>query len=252
MTNLPANRQTNQMTTQGPDYDPYTAFADANSPRSIVGTLLKFSKGDYRHGDAGTIMPIGTRLVTDPAEIMVGMIKWGQGRPSEQIMGRIGSGFIPPRRDELGDNNKDLWAEFDEKGQPRDPWQRGMYMLLMTEKGSDIYTFASGSKGGNDAVPDMCRAYGKIYRSRGAQLPIIELQVESYKHKVYSWIKKPKFNIVGWMPRETFDQAANAELAGDQGGDETQGNLDVANDNVKVANDNKKAATPKDDRRPQF
>jgi hypothetical protein len=44
--------------------DPFLAYADAISPRSIVGTLLKFSKGDYLAGEEGEIIPHGTQLRT--------------------------------------------------------------------------------------------------------------------------------------------------------------------------------------------
>jgi hypothetical protein len=37
-------------------------------------------------------------------------------------MGPIAEGYVPPRRDTLGDLDEDAW-ETDDRGQPRDPWQ---------------------------------------------------------------------------------------------------------------------------------
>lgn len=110
--------------------DPFLAYADAISPRSIVGTLLKFSKGDYLAGEEGEIIPHGTQLTANCDEFLAGWIKWQDGKPVEQRMIRVADGFHPPVRTDLGDTDKSLW-ETDDKGEPKDPWQFTNYLLLM-------------------------------------------------------------------------------------------------------------------------
>jgi hypothetical protein len=55
-------------------------------------------------------------------------------------------------------------------------------------------------------------------RQRPDEYPVIALNVRSYKHpnKSYGKIFTPKFDIVGWAPKSSFDgalDAANTESA---------------------------------------
>jgi hypothetical protein len=125
--------------------DPFLAYADAISPRSIVGTLLKFSKGDYLAGEEGEIIPHGTQLTANCDEFLAGWIKWQDGKPVEQRMIRVADGFHPPVRTDLGDTDKSLW-ETDDKGEPKDPWQFTNYLSLMDADGN-LFTFTTSSRG---------------------------------------------------------------------------------------------------------
>lgn len=217
-TNLPATAPRSD--------NPFSAYAESQQSTFIVGKLLKFTKGDYTAGERGTPIPTGTRFVMNMDSLLVGWVRWEDSKPQEQIMGRIVDGFQQPPRNALGDQDKELW-ELDADGNPRDPWQKGNYVLLKIEQdaGVDderymsndddsaslagIYTFAASSVGGLQAVADVCKVYGQYYRQKPGHYPVIQLGVDSYQHRNRSFgrIKKPVFDVVDWAPVTVFPEA---------------------------------------------
>lgn len=196
----------------------FEAYADANNTRLLVGSLLKFSKGDYMSGQDNDEVPMGTQLVCNMPELMVGWVKWADGKPEQHIMGRVVDGFQKPKRSTLGDEDQSLWEVDESSNKPRDPWQEANYLIMKppgANEEDDLYTFVAGSKGGRDAVTDLCKIYGKAMRQRPGELPIIKLGVDKYQHpnKAYGWIKVPTFEVVGWAPASEFDAALQAAAA---------------------------------------
>jgi hypothetical protein len=61
----------------------------------------------------------------------------------------------------------------DKTGQPRDPWVRQWYLPIESVDGGEIYTFVTGSDGGDQAIANLCGAYGR--KVRDGLLPIIAL-----------------------------------------------------------------------------
>ncbi len=99
--------------------DPYAAYGYAVE----TGTpFLKFIKGVYQFGTDNEVLPIGTRLVPNMAELRSGFIKWKDGVPADEVWVRIAEGKPLPQRDNLGDDDRNAW-ETDPNGVPQDPWQ---------------------------------------------------------------------------------------------------------------------------------
>lgn len=192
----------------GGEMNPYEAYGSSVSNRNIVGKLLKFSKGDYLVGEDQEELEVGTQLVFRMDTLMCGWIKWVDNKPDEQVMGLVGERFKPPRRAELGDSDEEKW-ELDNDGKPRDPWQFSNYVIAKevgtqgTEE-DELFTFATSSRGGLNAIADLCKVYGKAMRSRPDENPIVELGVDQYDHKDkrFGRIKIPIFTIVGWEPKD--------------------------------------------------
>lgn len=189
----------------------FQSYGDQVSQKSIVGKLLKFSKGDFLCGEDNEEVEEGTRYVANMDELMVGWIRWSDNKPTDQIMGRVSEGYQPAKRNALGDDDKSKW-EIDEQGRERDPWQFSNYLILKTpgEAGEDaLFTFTTSSRGGLNAIGELCKAYGKAMRQRPDELPIISLGVGSYQHsnKAFGRIKFPIFEVVGWAPRGEFAEA---------------------------------------------
>jgi hypothetical protein len=191
--------------------DPFADFAQETGSRNIVGQLLKFSKGDWLVGQENDEVPIGSTFVANMFELLRGWVRWEDNKPTDHIMGKVFQRFQPPRRGELGDLDKSLW-EVDSQNRERDPWQETYYLLLRDtpQDGEELYTFSASSKGGRDAISDLCRDYSKEKRKQkdgDSVLPIVKIGVEAYDHpnKEYGRIKKPTFEIVGWVPRTIFD-----------------------------------------------
>src|SRR5262245_28199898 len=104
------------------DNDAFAAYANAVAPRNIIGTLLKFSKGDYLAGEEGAPVATGTVVTANVAELLVGWVRWAANKPTDHIMLRVADGKVVPKRADLGDLDQSKW-EVDNHGEPRDPWQ---------------------------------------------------------------------------------------------------------------------------------
>jgi hypothetical protein len=199
--------------------DPFAAYADAVSPKYIVGELLRFSKGDWIAGKDDTV-DLGTTFTANLDELMAGWIHWLDGKPIEHIMVRVADGIAPKLRDELGDTDSSQWP-VDKAGQSKDPWQFTNYLPLMNDKG-ELFTFTTSSRGGIGAVADLARRYARHRQKHPNVFPLIALNVDSYQHKdpQLGRIKFPVFEPAGYLPKADFQaalagQASEPELAED-------------------------------------
>ncbi len=93
----------------------------------------------------------------------VGYQHWVDSRPGEQRMGKIAEGFVPPRRAELGDLDKSLWASF-EDGREKDPWVFCNLLPLARAEDHELFTFTTSSRGGLGAVGALSKTYGRHVR----------------------------------------------------------------------------------------
>lgn len=209
MNKLVDAQQQTQVATTG--RNPFEAYGEQASQRAITGQLLKFTKGDFVTGENNDMFDMETQLVANMDNFLVGWIRWKENRPTDQVMGKVSTGYQPPRRNELGDNNEDEW-ELDDRGEPRDPWQFSNYLVLKALDGDEVYTFATSSKGGLNALGELSTTYGKQMRQRLDMFPVVELSVGSYQHsnKSYGRIKYPVFTVVGWAPKAVFDEVTEA------------------------------------------
>jgi hypothetical protein len=193
----------------------FAAYGEQVSQKSIVGQLLKFSKGDYLVGEDNDEVPLGTRYIVNMDELLVGWIRWSENRPTDQVMGKVSDGYQPPRRNELGDNDKAQW-ETDTDGRERDPWQFSNYVLFKGDGDGELYTFTTSSRGGLNAIGDLCKSYGKAVRQRPDQYPVVAIGSGSYQHpnRDYGRIKYPTFEIVNWVSKDVFAEDVAADEAG--------------------------------------
>jgi len=197
--------------------------------RYIVGQLLKFNKGDWVYGQNGAEFEIGHKLIANMEQLLLGWVRWEDQKPVEQRMGLLVDGFAPAKRDELGFGyepgdtdetcNKDGW-EVDERSKlPRDPWQFTYYLVMkdleIKDEFEGVFTFSTSSSGGDTAIKDLCKIYGRKIRtgdvdSNGNPIdyqdyyPVVALRVGSYNHSVYGKTKVPVLQVVGWSPKNRF------------------------------------------------
>lgn len=223
----------NEMTTRTsgavalPEQNAFEQYSEAASGNRIIGDLLKFSKGDWLVGREGDEVAIGTRYVANVLDLKVGYMKWVDGKPVENRMGRVMDRFMPPVRSSLGDTDEEEW-ETDQDGNPRDPWQLTNTLILKADDSDELFTFSTSSKGGIGAIGKLAGEFGKHMRARPNELPIIALDVDSYKHsdKSRGRIKVPVLKVVGWTDKNAFeealaaDEAAAAEAEGAEAGED--------------------------------
>lgn len=185
-------------------YDPYAAYGQE---AASSGAFLKFSKGEWLLGQNDEEVELGRRLVGNMAELSIGWIRWADGKPAERRLGLLGQGFKPEARDALGFTDQTTW-ETDKEGKPIDPWNFTNELPMADPETGEQMTLSVSSKGGIGAMGNLCKAYGKEYRSRDGQVPIIELGRDSYKHPEYGKTYVPVLTIVGWMENSGVPQPA--------------------------------------------
>ena len=185
----------------------------AELDRFLGAPLLKYSKqGEYTLSDE-KIVPLGTRVIAHADEIEFGWVRWEDGKPTEKRMGKVADKFVPAQRKDLGDNDQQQW-EVQEDGTRRDPWQFNASVPVgRLDAGGETYLFSSGSKGGIRCINGLSRAFGKrVQDEKVPGLPIVELQGDRYKHRVYSWIYYPVWHIVGWTGADGKPLSLAAEM----------------------------------------
>ena len=186
---------------------PFAAYADAMSQRQFDGQLLRFAKGEYLVGPDNDVLPAGSRVVLMDT-LTSGWLRWRDGHPTESRMGLVVERFLPPQRRELGDDNSSCW-EVDSDGSARDPWQFTNCVVVMSPESSDLYTFTTASRGGINAVADLCKAHDRAIRRQPGCYPLVSLASDSYQHKIKTRgrIKIPVFRLVRYVDARPFDSA---------------------------------------------
>lgn len=219
MANEVAVAQSTAVATEGA-YNAFEAFGDSGN--NIIGDLLKFTKGEWVSGPNDDEVEEGTRVAVDMNSVKIGWVRWWDGAPTDEEMVTIASGQKPQRRADLGDDDEQMWEE-DNDGRPKDPWQNTVQLVCKTTDGEQEYTFSSSSAGGRNAVKALCKAYGQKMRSKPGMVPIVSLEVDSYKHKEYGKTFVPVLKIVDWASEEDLMFDASEEVEGeDQSEDEVE------------------------------
>jgi hypothetical protein len=190
-----------------PGGNAFEAYGQSVSQKSIVGDILKFTKfGEWVSGKDETEMADETKLIANMDELLVGWVRWEDSKPTDQIMGKVAEAFRPARRNELGDTDEAAW-ETDDNGVPQDPWRLTNYLVLKEPGGEQLYTYATSSRSGLNAVGELCKVYGKQMRQRPDDYPVVELQASSYIHPKYKKIFTPQLIVSGWSSKAEFAEA---------------------------------------------
>jgi len=194
------------LTQLGNTADLFQQYANAANPRTFVGQLLKFSKGEFLAGEDADVVPIGTRLVALMHELTVGWTKWKDNKPIEYRMGRVADAFVCPALSDLDDRDESTW-EKDDEGNPRDPWQFQNILPLKVPDSDEYYTFVTSSRGGIGAIGKLSRAYSNLLKRYPDHSLVVVLATDSYQHKIKSYgrIKVPTFAVVDRCPQVDID-----------------------------------------------
>jgi hypothetical protein len=179
------------------------------------GVLFKFAKDQrFRRVDDGEEIPLGTQF-TVVYDQMVGWIKFnGKGEPPERKMGALFQGFLPPPREELGDDDQSLW-EVGLSGKAADPWQQQILLPLQAEDG-ELFIFGTTSITGRRAVGRVIDECRKMLRREPNDYPVIKLALSSFQHREerIGRVTVPAFVRVGKTPK-TGMAAIDTSIAAD-------------------------------------
>ena len=177
-----------------------TAFENAASTLS-GGQLpiLKFQKGGWYLGQNNDEIPLGTQLAVNMMQAEWGWVKWKDQKPVERRMVLIASGAQPANREELGANDKELW-DLDDRGDPRDPWQKMIELPVRELKGEmRELVLSGGSRGHEGACKTLLSEFGKGMRQNAGKTPIIELRGDKYVHPKFGITHVPLMPLVAWL-----------------------------------------------------
>jgi hypothetical protein len=207
--------------------------ADRISQHSnIRGTLLRFVKGAWLTGTGQNEDEIdeGTAMTVNLDSTLMGWQMWEDEKPTDSDLGLVVDGFQPKARSELSlppdrDGVNEAWPT-DDKGNPVDPWQSTM-LVLMHDADGELFTYVASSKGGKSALGALLKQWGqRVKEGEDSSYPIVELGSDSYKHRKYSRVEIPTLEITGWEAIEDYDWAAKA--AGAQVDDQPDDKAPVA------------------------
>ncbi len=130
-------------------------------------------------------------------------------------MGPIFAGFVPPPREELGDDDEAHW-ENGLNGKPQDPWQHQILLPLQNVEDGELYLFATSSQSGRRAVSSLLYSCQGMMKKDPTNYPVVKLIQGEFEHKDkrVGTVKVPKFIIVGKAPRENY-KLADTTIGGD-------------------------------------
>lgn len=186
--------------------------------RALLGSPLKFVKGDYFIGNGAdaVLMPTNTQLIAAMRLYTLGWQLWMDGERVDQRLGFFVDGFVPQPRHALGLLDKSQW-KIGLDGRPQDPWQKFRGIPMINPQDRALYTFVTGSDGGLRAVDDLCEEYRDAHAN--LKHALISIGGTSYMHRdrKIGRVKKPIFPLIGIVEDGAiYDAILKAE------GDETK------------------------------
>jgi hypothetical protein len=182
------------------------AYLDEVAPSAFSGDLAKFNKdGKFIKTATGDVIDENADFLALCDEVNVGWIRFnGEGAPPDRIQGNLYEGFVMPTRDTLGDLDQTQW-ETGLSGQPQDPWQHQMSVVLQETASLEILTFSTTSTTGRRAVGNLLRHYERLRRADANLYPIVRFKPGGFQHKDprVGWVAVPQFVVVGKAPKDT-------------------------------------------------
>jgi len=162
---------------------------------------LKLDKGGYWcFGAEETEVEESSVWAINPVSLAVGYVAWGDGELLGEEM--VPASDTPIMRGDLPDVGA--------------PWKPQIGMQLVCTDGEDKGTtviYKASSKGGQKAFKQVLDAIVKQAESGSDKVvPLVTLEVDSYKHSQYGKIYTPVLEVVEWAD---FDGAAVGETAPD-------------------------------------
>lgn len=169
-------------------------------------SFLKLHKGGFFvYGQDETEVEEGSLWAVNPNSFMVGYIAWpaeGTGKPLGEEMRTITEDPL------VHSTLPDVGA----------PWVQQAGFQVMCISGEDTgqqCIFKSSSKGGLRGVNDFLNeVMAHLQANPGTEetVPVLKLEVESYKHSTYGKINTPTFTIQKWVKIDEMPVAEEEDL----------------------------------------
>lgn len=183
-----------------------TVLAHRNDDTGGVAFLKMGKSGIWVYGADEMEIEEESLWAVNPASFKTGYIAWEQGNTAGGPVG-----------EEMRSITEDPLVSTDLPHLDGAKWNQQIGFQVACINGEDAGTqavFKSSSKGARGAFDDLLQQLMTHYKANpGADkvVPVIELLVDSYKHKEYGKIYKPVFKIVEWATMEGVMQTDEPE-----------------------------------------
>ena len=181
-------------------------YLDEIAPSGLVGRMVKFGKeAKFVTSDDDKEIPEDDEFVALCGETLVGWVKFnGEGEAPDRAMGLLYDGFALPPVGSLPDRDESKW-EIGLDGQPADPWQHQMYLVLQHVETLELFTFVTSSKTGRRAVGNLLRHYDRMRKTHPDELPVVRLRTGGFQHKDarVGFVSVPVFVVCGRRPADS-------------------------------------------------
>lgn len=192
-------------------------YVDEIAPSMIAGKLVKFSKeGKFIVAESEEEISPDDDFVALCDETLVGWIKFNDDAPPDRHQGLLYDGFVMPARESLGDLDVTEWPA-GLSGQPADPWQHQICLVLQSPTTQELFTFVTSSQTGRRAVGNLLRHYDRMRRTDKDSYPVVRLKPSGFAHRDerVGWVHVPAFAVVGRVPKNSAavpDTSTEADL----------------------------------------
>lgn len=170
-------------------------------------SYLKLDKaGIWTYGSEEIEVEEGSRWAINPATMATGFAAWDKSAKVGEEMEAITSDNVV-----LRGNLPDVGASWS----PQTAMQ--LKCLSGEDKGAEVL-YSTTSKGGVKAFKTMVTAItARIESGNPGVVPIVEMQVDSYKHKKYGKIFTPELKVVDWLSMDAKEAPDTPKLEGEEG-----------------------------------
>jgi len=170
-------------------------------------SYLKLDKaGIWTYGSEEIEVEEGSRWAINPATMATGFAAWDESTKVGEEMEAITS------------DNVVLRGKLPDVGASWSP-QTAMQLKCLSgeDKGAEVL-YSTTSKGGVKAFKTMVTAItARIESGNPGVVPIVEMQVDSYKHKKYGKIFTPELKVVDWLSMDAKEAPDTPKLEGEEG-----------------------------------
>jgi len=181
-------------------------YIDGIDNPNFAHRRIKFGKdGVFITVSDDTPVPETAEFLALCGETQIQWIKFGpEGDPPDVIAGLLYEGFTLPARESLGDNDPAEWP-IGLSGQPTDPWQHMINILVQDTSTKELFVFSTASQTGRRAVGSLLQHYDRMQRTNPGDVPVVKLKAGGFQHKDarVGWVATPVFAIVGRAPRDS-------------------------------------------------
>lgn len=169
-------------------------------------SYLKLDKaGIWTYGSEEIEVEEGSRWAINPATMATGFAAWDESTKVGEEMEAITSDNVV-----LRGNLPDVGASWS----PQTAMQ--LKCLSGEDKGAEVL-YSTTSKGGVKAFKTMVTAItARIESGNPGVVPIVEMQVDSYKYKKYGKIFTPELKVVDWLSMDAKEAPDTPKLEGEE------------------------------------